>query len=159
VSADMIEALHEKLRHLDKMRGHLTFSQSRVQSWWDCSAPFADWSESQLESLAAFKVRFAELQDHLASAMRMVASIENEDTRTFTYVLNYMEKIEVLDEMRRWQEVCDLRNAATHDYSKSDQAKSQHFDILLQNTSYLFVVLESLKMFVLAHYSESGQTE
>lgn len=111
-----------------------------------------------MESLDAFKARFAELQDHLASAMRIIASIENEDTRTFTYVLNYMEQIEVLGDMRKWQEVRDLRNAATHDYSEAGEIKSQNFDDLLQNTAYLFGVLESLKKFVSVHYSGNGMT-
>lgn len=158
MSSELIKALHEKMQHLERMRGHLAFSQGRVQSWWDVATPFADWSEGQMESLAAFKMRFAELQDHLASAMRLIASIENEDTRTFTYVLNYMEQIEVLDDMRRWRQVRDLRNAATHDYSESDVEKSHHFDDLLQSAPYLFGVLESLRNFVSVHYSGNSQT-
>lgn len=157
MSEELVDALHEKVRHLQKMQERLAYSQNEVQCWWDCSASFADWSARQMESLDAFKARFAELQDHLASAMRMIASIENEDTRMFSYVLNYMVQIEVLDDMRQWQKMRDLRNAATHDYSESDEVKSQHFDNLLQSAPYLFGVFESLKNFVLVHYSENGK--
>lgn len=158
MSTALIQALHEKMRHLERMRGHLAFSQGRVQSWWNVAVPFASWTDSQSESLAAFKMRFAELQDHLAAAMRVIANIENEDTRTFTYVINYMEQIEVLEDMRQWQKVRDLRNAATHDYSDSDAEKSRHFDDLLQCAPYLFGVLENLKNFVSVHYSGSNKT-
>ena len=157
MSAELIDALYEKMRQLDKMRGHLVYSQNEVLRWWNPATSFAIWSDRQLESLVAFKARFAEWQDHLASAMRMIASIENEDTRLFSYVLNYMEQIEILDDMQEWQKVRDLRNAATHDYSESDGVKAQHFDSLLQSTPYLFRVFESLKNFVLTHYAGSGK--
>ncbi len=157
MSEELVDALHEKVRHLQKMREHLVYSQNEVQRWWSCSASFDDWTGKQLESLVAFKARFAELQDHLASAMRMIASIENEDTRMFSYVLNYMEQIGVLEDMGKWQKVRGLRNAATHDYSESNELKSQHFDSLLQNTSYLLGVFECLKSFVTIHYQENNQ--
>ncbi len=109
--------------------------------------------------MAAFKMRFAELQDHLAAAMKMIACIENEDVRTFTYVLNYMEQIELLDDMQHWQQVRDLRNAATHDYSEGDDEKSRHFDLLLQSTAYLLDVLKNLNDFVLKHYGQGAGTK
>ncbi len=153
MNEELIDALEEKVRHLDKMKNHLSYSLREVQGWWSVGIPFANWSDRQLESLVAFKSRFTELQDHLASAMRLIANIENEDSRMFTYVLNYMEQLEVLDDVRQWQKVRDLRNAATHDYSESDEVKSMHFESLLQSTPYLFSILENLKTFVLTHYS------
>lgn len=88
MSSELIEALHGKIRHLDKMQAHLMFSQRDVRGWWQVDTPFVQWSDQQLAALTALKARFAELQDHLASAMSMIASIENQDTRVFTYVLN-----------------------------------------------------------------------
>jgi hypothetical protein len=157
VNEELKEALVEKIRHLDKMRSNLSYSVREVQGWWDATSPFANWSDRQLESLVAFKSRFAELQDHLASAMRLIANIENEDSRMFTYVLNYMEQLEVLDDVRQWQKVRDLRNAATHDYSESDEIKSEHFESLLQSTPYLLGIFENLKSFALTHYLGSDK--
>jgi hypothetical protein len=152
MSLELKAALREKMRHLEKMRKHLVYSRDEVAEWWSCATPFGDWSERQLASLVAFKSRFAELQDHLASAMRVISSIENEDVRLFTYVLNYMDQIGVLDDMLQWQKVRDLRNAATHDYSEEDEIKAQHFESLLQNTSFLLDVFERMKEFALVHY-------
>jgi hypothetical protein len=152
MSLELKAALHEKMRHLEKMRNHLVYSHDEVAEWWSCATPFGAWSERQLASLVAFKSRFAELQDHLASAMRIIAAVENEDTRMFSYVINYMEQIGVLDDMLQWQKVRDLRNAATHDYSEEDETKAQHFERLLQNTPYLLEVFERMKGFVAVHY-------
>ena len=89
--------------------------------------------------------------------MALVANIENQDTRVFTYVLNYMEQIGVLENMQVWQKLRDLRNAATHDYSESDEVKAQHFDQLLQQADTLFSVLAKLKQFVNLTYPESSR--
>ncbi|MDD4964313.1 MAG: hypothetical protein PHI11_10400 [Gallionella sp.] len=150
---DLLVSLHEKIRHLEKMRRHLVYSQAEVQTWWNVNAPFDAISDAHLTSLTAFKARFAEMQDHLASAMRLIANVENEDTRMFSYVLNYMEQIEILDNMDAWQKVRHLRNATTHDYSESEAIKSQHFEDLLQSTPYLLNVFDTIKQFVLTHYS------
>ncbi len=157
MSLELKAALREKMRHLEKMRNHLVYSRDEVAGWWRCATPFGDWSERQLASLVAFKSRFAELQDHLASAMRIISAVENEDARMFSYVINYMEQLGVLDDMLQWQKVRDLRNAATHDYSEEDEIKAQHFESLLQNTPYLLDVFERMKGFVLAHYSNEAQ--
>ena len=153
MNEELLEPLHEKIRHLEKMRRHLVYSQAEVRSWWNVSDSFDEISDPHLTSLTAFKARFAEMQDHLASAMRLIANIENEDTRLFSYVINYMEQIDILDSMGAWQKVRHLRNATTHDYSEAESVKSQHFEDLLQSTPYLLNVFDTIKQFVLTNYS------
>lgn len=152
MSMDLIAALGEKMVHLDKMRQHLNYSYQQVKTWWSVAANFDGWNEEQLESLAAFKARFSELQDHIGSAMRLIAQIEEEDTRQFTYVLNYMSKLYIIDGVEQWLELRALRNAATHDYSASEATKAMHFHQLLQNTEYLFNVLNALSEFIKTAY-------
>lgn len=154
MSAELIEALHEKLAQLQKMRRHLAYSHDKILSWWQLDAGFEGWNEDQLESLAAFKGRFAEFQDHLASAMKLIATIEEEDTRRFTYVLNYMVQLGVLDNMDEWTTVRSLRNAATHDYSESEGTKAKHFHSLLQHAHYLYETLDSLVRFATTAYPQ-----
>lgn len=149
---DLIEALREKLNQLHKMRKHLEYSREKIARWWRVDWGFDDWNEEQLESLAAFKGRFAELQDQLASAMKLIANIEEEKTDVFTYVLNFMAKIYVLDSVEQWHEVRDLRNAAAHDYSDSEEVKAVHFHRLIQNTDYLFDTVDKLEHFIEAAY-------
>lgn len=84
--------------------------------------------------------------------MRLIAEIEEEDTRLFTYVLNYMSKLYIIDGTEQWLELRALRNAATHDYSASEETKALHFQQLLQNTEYLFNVLSDLAKFIKTAY-------
>lgn len=154
MSAELIGALRDKLAQLEKMRRNLEYSHDKIMPWWRVDANFDDWSEDQLESLAAFKGRFAEFQDHLASTMKLIANIESRDTRQFTYVLNYMVQLYILESMEEWMAVRDLRNAATHDYSQSEDVKAMHFHRLLQNTHYLFETLDKLLRFSITAYPE-----
>ena len=154
MSAELIRALRDKLAQLEKMRRNLEYSYDKIMPWWRVDANFNDWSEDQLESLAAFKGRFAEFQDHLASTMKLIANIESKDTRQFTYVLNYMVQLYLLESMEEWMAVRDLRNAATHDYSQSEEVKAMHFHRLLQNTHYLFETLDKLLRFSATAYPE-----
>jgi len=147
-----IEALRDKLNQLQKMRRHLAYSHDKVAAWWRVDADFDGWNEDQLESLTAFKGRFAEFQDHVAAAMKLIANIEGEDARPFTYVLNYMVQLEIIADMNDWQAVRGLRNTATHGYSELETAKAKHFDSLLQHTNYLYETEESLARFVAGTY-------
>jgi len=54
-----------------------------------------DWSAlqpDQHESLAAFRVRFSEFQEHMGKTMKAVALEEEKPAEPFTAVLFYMEK-------------------------------------------------------------------
>lgn len=148
----MISELRSKLLLLERMRHHLDYSYSKIASWWRVDASFDAWNDDQLESLAAFKMRFAELQDQLASAMRLIAVIEEESTERFTYVLNYMTQLGILHDIDDWLTVRNLRNAAAHDYSASEEEKALHFHRLLQYVDFLFQTLDSLKHFVATAY-------
>jgi uncharacterized protein YutE (UPF0331/DUF86 family) len=157
VSNELIETLREKLMQLHKMRKHLEYSREKIARWWRVDWSFDDWDDEQLESLAAFKGRFAELQDQLASAMKLIASIEDERTDVFTYVLNFMEQAQVLDTIEEWRNVRDLRNAVTHNYSDSEKVRAVHFHRLIQNTHYLYGTLDKLERFAVAAYPKNNR--
>lgn len=159
MTSELIEALRQQLEYLQNMNRHLSYSHRKVDEWWVADADFDAWNDAQLESLAAFKARFAELQDHLAHAMKLVAQIEGEDTRRFTYVLNYMVQLGVLGSMEKWLKVRDLRNAATHDYSKPSNDKARHFDDLLRHADYLHETLDGLRHFAATAYPEANKED
>jgi len=146
------DALVEKLAHLDRMEANLRYTHGKVLAWWSDEGSFSGLSPDQLEILSAFKSRFAELQDHLGSAMRLIAEIEGEDTRRFTYVVNYMEQLEIVPSMETWLSARELRNKATHDYSVPDEDKLRHFSALLAYTPDLYQTYASLKLFVERNY-------
>lgn len=145
-------ALAEKLRHLERMDANLRYTHAKVQGWWRNDVKFSELSPDQTEVLAAFKSRFAELQDHLGSAMKLIAELENEDTRRFSYVVNYMEQLEIIPSMDDWLRMRDLRNKATHDYSMPDEDKLRHFGDLLAMTPGLYQARAAMKQFVEHNY-------
>lgn len=152
----LVDGLREKIGYLERMQAHLEYSHEKIRTWWRVDLNFDEWSPEQLESLTAFRARFAEMQDHLASAMKLIAVIEGRPTEAFTYVLNYMVKLHILDTMEEWQEIRDLRNAATHDYSASGEDKVLHFHRLFQNTHYLIETFTALKRFAFVAYPEKN---
>ncbi|MDX8385229.1 MAG: hypothetical protein R8M11_01785 [Gallionella sp.] len=60
MKGNLADALYQKLALLEKMRNHLTYSYDKIMLWWRVDWNFDEWDEEQLESLAAFKGRFAE---------------------------------------------------------------------------------------------------
>ena len=86
---DHLKLIRIKLEHLARMREYLTYSLSQVES----VLLLKDWkalSPDQHESLAAFRVRFSEFQEHLGKTMRSVASEEEQDVERLGAVLAFL---------------------------------------------------------------------
>ena len=83
-----------KLEHLSRMRGYLEYSLSQVEP----ILLLKDWAglnPEQHESLAAFRVRFSEFQEHLRKAMRSVAVEEEQEVDRFGTVLAFFERLKI----------------------------------------------------------------
>lgn len=71
----------KKLEHLERMAGYLEWSLDQVKAF----VPIRDWdalTAEQHESLAAFRIRFSEFQEHLGKVMRAVAIAEETPSLT-----------------------------------------------------------------------------
>lgn len=130
--SEQLRLIGRRLEHLRRMRGYLEYSAertarilSKLQQAPDTLAP------DEHETLAAFRVRFSEFQEHLGKTMRNVAVEEEVDTERFGSVLAYMEKIGVLDSALRWKEVRELRNSVNHEYEENTARLAQFFAALL----------------------------
>ena len=67
-----LELIGHRLAHLSRMAGYLAYSQEQVARL----LPISDWdalTPDQHESLAAFRVRFSEFQEHIGKTMRAIA--------------------------------------------------------------------------------------
>ena len=67
-----LRLLAKQLTHLKQMRKYLEYSEQRVQH----ILPITNWQDLSLEqheTLAAFRVRFSEFQEHLGKTMRAIA--------------------------------------------------------------------------------------
>lgn len=153
---DMIDALRRKLVRLGKMSAHLDYTWRKLSTGFPIST-LGGLEPDALEVLAALKGRFAELQDHLASAMRLVARIEEVNTEAFTYVVNYMEKIGVISSAEAWNEARAIRNDASHEYADDPGEQAEFFNQVHEKTPFLFDTLAALQDFCRRTYPEEAQ--
>ena len=126
----------KKLDHMDRMRGYLQYSAAQIQALhmplhWDRLEP------DEHESLAAFRVRFSEYQEHMGKTMKAIAVEEEKTAEPFTAVLLYMEKLGCLESVDRWKEIREIRNAVNHEYEDDSVALQGLFQAMLASTPEL----------------------
>ena len=146
-----LQIIQTKLVHLERMQANLRYSVSQVAK----ILPLQDWTlltPDQHESLAAFRVRFSEFQEHIGKTMRAVAVEEEQDLERFCAVLAFMERLEVLDTVAHWKAIRELHNAVNHDYADDSIRLAEFFDLLMAEVPVLFGYLSRLKEFCARNY-------
>lgn len=150
-----IRLIWKKLDHLGRMKDYLKWSLGQVSDF----VPIADWSmltQEQHESLAAFRIRFSEFQEHLGKAMRAIAIEEEENTEPFGAVLAFMEKLGILDSVEHWKLIRELRNSVNHEYEEDEARLTEFFLRLVEETPILFGYYERMASFSKGAYGTSG---
>ena len=146
-----LQIIQTKLVHLERMQANLRYSVSQVAK----ILPLQDWTlltPDHHESLAAFRVRFSEFQEHIGKTMRAVAVEEEQDVERFGAVLAFMERLEVLDTVAHWKAIRELHNAVNHDYADDSIRLAEFFDLLMAEVPVLFGYLSRLKEFCARNY-------
>jgi len=146
-----VQLIWKKIEHLRRMMAYLEYSRAQVAMLM----PIRDWHQltpAQHASLAAFRVRFSEFQEHLGKTMQAIAREEEQAIEPFSFVLNYMEKIEILESVERWKLIRELCNAVNHDYEENEQQLSEFFLRLVEVTPELYAWFERLVAFSEATY-------
>jgi len=133
---EQINLIRVKLDHLSRMRDYLQYSLSQVER----VLLLKDWaglSPDQHESLAAFRVRFSEFQEHLGKTMRSIAIEEEQDFDRFGAVLAFMERLKVIDSAEHWKLIRELRNAINHEYEDDGTRLAEFFELMAGETPTL----------------------
>jgi hypothetical protein len=139
-----LKLIRVKLDHLARMREYLAYSLGQVES----VLRVEDWkalSPDQHESLAAFRVRFSEFQEHLGKTMRSVAMEEEQDIERFGAVLAFMERLQVIDSAEQWKLIRELRNAVNHEYEDDTARLAEFFELMTKETPVLFECFSRLR--------------
>ena len=138
-----LKLLQAKLAQLSRMRDYLAYSLSQI-----CPVlAQPDWAlltDDQHESMAAFRVRFSEFQEHLGKAMRAVAIEEELDVERFGAVLAFMERLQVLDSAEHWKLIRELRNAVNPEDGVDAARLAELFDLMSRETPVLFGYFDHL---------------
>ena len=141
-----IRLIAQKLEHLYRMEAYLDYSVGRVNQILPIS-DISRLSPEQHESLAAFRVRFGEFQEHLGKTMRAVALEEEADADRFGSVLAFMEKIGIVDSAETWKVIRELRNSINHEYEEDSQRLGRFFEELVKSAPLIIGYFRNLKMF------------
>jgi len=150
----MTEHLHliaKQLTHLQQMRKYLEYSAQRAGH----ILPVTNWqaiSLEQHETLAAFRVRFSEFQEHLGKTMRAISIEEEVGADRFGSVLAFMEKLGIIESSERWKLIRELRNAINHEYEEDAERLSIFFVETLAATPELLAYFQRLLNFCAEAY-------
>lgn len=129
--SEHVALIWKKLDHLVRMRDYLSYSIAQVEAL----LPIQNWQAlqpDQHETLAAFRIRFSEYQEHMGKTMKAVAVEEEKPSEPFTAVLLYMEKLGCIDSVDRWKDIRELRNAVNHEYEDDPAVLHEFFEQMIQ---------------------------
>ena len=146
-----LRLLAKQLTHLKQMRKYLEYSAQRVRH----ILPITNWQDlsfEQHETLAAFRVRFSEFQEHLGKTMRAIAIEEEVEAERFGAILAFMEKLGIIETTERWKLIRELRNAINHEYEEDAERLAQFFLETLKATPELFDYFQRLLAFCADSY-------
>jgi hypothetical protein len=110
----------QRLRDLDKMRRYLNYSAQRMRQAEVAARKPSMLTNAEAEILAAFRVRFAEYQEHLGKLLKAIAIEEGIALVGMTDVLAFAEKACIIDSAEEWKEPRDVRNAIAHEYEQDE---------------------------------------
>ncbi len=139
------------------MRTYLAFSLAQTAAL----VPISSWESltpGNHETLAAFRIRFSEFQEHMGKLMRAIAIEEEQETEPYSAILLYMEKLGLIDTAERWKEIRELRNAINHEYEEDVERLTAFFTELTQAAPELLSWHDRLTKFCEVNYSPSMHT-
>lgn len=151
-----VQLIWKKIEHLQRMRAYLDYSREHALALM----PIRDWRQlapAQHATLAAFSVHFSEFQEHLGKAMRAIAREEEQGIEPFSFVLNYMGKLGIIDVAERWKLIRELPNTVNHEYEENEQRLSEFFLALVELTPELYGWFERLAAFCQMTYTRARE--
>lgn len=90
---DHLALIFKKLDHLGRMQRYLDYSLSQTLPLIPITH-WADLTAEQHETLAAFRVRFSEFQEHIGKTMRAVAREEEQElTQATPTLFGYFDRL------------------------------------------------------------------
>jgi len=149
--------IRDRLDHLSRMASYLAYSLSKVVVIVPRTG-VQELTADDHESLAAFRVRFSDYQEHLGKTMRAVAIEEALEVDRFGTVLALMERLKVLDSSEQWRAIRDLRNAVNHEYEDDVARLAECFLGLSQAAPVLMAMHMRLAEFCRQAYGISAPT-
>lgn len=158
-----LKLIGKKLERLARMRAYLDYSTRKMLGPLATMRAhgLAALTAEEHETIAAFRARLSDLQEHLGKTMRSVAIEEEVDVDRFGSVLAFMEKMGVLDDIEVWKLIRELRNDVHHQYEDDPEILYQFFNSMVKNAPVLLDCHDRLRSFVQRTYGSalSGEAQ
>ena len=138
---------NEAQRNQAKLNSSLT----RLATIFPLQADFLQQaSEQKIDSIDAFRVRFADLQDCIGNKLfKGILLLEEEQPSSTLDTLHKMEKRQILPDVEVWREIRQARNAFAHDYPESDQEKADTLTYAFELAPELEKILKNIQIYCL----------
>ncbi|MSQ73455.1 MAG: hypothetical protein EXR27_19580 [Betaproteobacteria bacterium] len=158
--SENLELLGKKLEQLVRMRAYPDYSTRKMQGPLEKihSKGLDALTPEEHETIAAFRARLADFQEHLGTTMRSVAIEEEVNVDRFGSVLAFMEKMRIVDDPEVWKAIRELRNDVHHKYEHDPEILFQFFNSLAKHVPVLLGIHDKLKAFVARTYGSSTST-
>ena len=142
IDDDYVLLLQESIERLSKQADHLIYSLQRVKA--TNKLPTAEKHE-RYEALTA---RFARLQDMLVAPYKVIAHLElqPEKTERLTDLLNFMEKLNLLESVADWALIRRTRNVIAHEYWDDEEKITELLNTISSQSKVLLDAVEKIKI-------------
>ena len=149
VDDDYTLLLQESIERLNKQAGHLIYSLQRVKEMDDLP------EEEKQERYEALTARFSRLQDMLVAPYKVIAHLElqPEKAERLTDLLNFMEKLNLLESVADWGVIRKTRNVIAHEYWDDEEKIAELLNTIASQSKMLLDAVEKLRTYPLSQSS------
>jgi hypothetical protein len=127
-------------------------SLQRLNTLFPLTVDFNNLSEEKIDSIDAFRIRFADLQDCIGNKLfRSLLTLEEEPSQSMLDTLHKMEKRQIIDNLKQWKQLRELRNIFSHDYPEAQEEKAEALNMAYTATPSLLAILKNIHSYTHAH--------
>jgi hypothetical protein len=114
---------------------------------------YLNLTDDEVEYIDQFLFRFSKLQDAIGEKLFKTILLyleEKIDNKPFIDILNRLEKLELLDNVRVWKELRDDRNELAHNYDDDPEETSEVINKLYYKKDILINIYQKIKNYYLS---------
>ena len=142
------DAIEECEKHLVRIQESFTRINNKFPLTIDV---YRNFSSNDVMAVDQFIYRYTKLQDKISSSLikNICIYLEGDDyTRTFIDNLNILEKYGILNSMAEWDELREIRNSLTHEYTNNAEQQVDMLNNLVQYKELLVAIFQKLKIVI-----------
>ncbi len=137
------------INECEKHKIRIEKAYAKVGSIFPISASrYEKLSDDEIEAIDQYLFRFAKLQDTIRNRLfRLIISeyVEDIEELTFLDILNYLEKIGILESANIWKKLRAIRNEISHTYDDEPEEIAEALNNIFAYKDELIKIYENIK--------------